>query len=68
LSASIVGNKALYIGVKKSATRIKSIALKYNWNGSKLVKIDVEKMMKIQEYAYIMQKKMKKNIKRSNSI
>ena len=64
-------NFQTFVGLKEyfmSYFIIKSIALKYNWNGSKLVKIDVEKMMKIQEYAYIMQKKMKKNIKRTNSI
>ena len=64
-------NFQTFVGLKEyfmSYFIIKSIALKYNWNGTKLVKIDVEKMMKIQEYAYIMQKKMKKNIKRSNSI
>ena len=36
---------------------IKSISLKYNYNGSQLVPISVQKMMKIQEYAYLMQKK-----------
>jgi hypothetical protein len=46
---------------------IKSIALKYNYNGSMLVPISVEKMMKIQEYAYIMQKKMRKKYSLNNS-
>ena len=46
---------------------IKSIALKYNYNGNMLVPISVEKMMKIQEYAYIMQKKMKKKYSLNNS-
>jgi len=39
---------------------IKSIALKYNYNGSNLIPISVGKMIKIQEYAFEMQKKMKK--------
>ena len=46
---------------------IKSIALKYNYNGMNIVPISVEKMMKIQEYAYQMQKKVKKNYALNNS-
>ena len=39
---------------------VKSIALKYNYNGVKMIPISVERMMKIQEYAYQMQKKSRK--------
>ena len=46
---------------------IKSIALKYNYNGTQLIPISVEKMMKIQEYAYLMQKKMRKKFSLNNS-
>lgn len=46
---------------------IKSIALKYNFNGMNLVPISVERMMKIQEYAYQMQKKMRKRYSLNNS-
>ena len=46
---------------------IKSIALKYNYNGAELVPIPVERMMKIQEYAFQMQKKTKKKKSLNNS-
>ena len=46
---------------------IKSIALKYNYNGVEMIPISVERMMKIQEYAYQMQKRVKKKINVSNS-
>ena len=46
---------------------VKSIALKYNYTGTNLVKISVERMMKIQEYAYQMQKRMKKRYTLNNS-
>ena len=46
---------------------IKSIALKYNFNGVEMIPISVERMMKIQEYAYQMQKRVKKKINLSNS-
>ena len=46
---------------------IKSIALKYNYNGVEMIPISVERMMKIQEYAYQMQKRVKKKISLSNS-
>ena len=46
---------------------IKSIALKYNYNGIEMIPISVERMMKIQEYAYQMQKRVKKKINLSNS-
>ena len=46
---------------------IKSIALKYNYNGVEMIPISVERMMKIQEYAYQMQKRVKKKINLSNS-
>jgi hypothetical protein len=46
---------------------IKSIALKYNFNGLQLVPISVEKMMKIQEYAYTTQKKLRKKYSYNNS-
>ena len=46
---------------------IKSIALKYNYNGVEMIPISVERMMKIQEYAYQMQKRVKKKIGLSNS-
>jgi hypothetical protein len=48
--------------------QIKSIALKLNYNGNSLVKIDVDKMIKIQEYAYFMQKKNQKNFKKENGL
>ena len=47
---------------------IKSIALKYNFDGMHLVPISVERMMKIQEYAYQMQKRMRKRYSLNNSI
>ena len=46
---------------------IKSIALKYNYNGVEMVPISVERMMKIQEYAYQMQKRVRKKVNLSNS-
>ena len=46
---------------------IKSIALKYNYNGVEMIPISVERMMKIQEYAYQMQKRVKKKVGLSNS-
>ena len=46
---------------------IKSIALKYNYNGTEMIPISVERMMKIQEYAYQMQKRVKKKVGLSNS-
>ena len=46
---------------------IKSIALKYNFNGFVLVPISVERMMKVQEYAYLAQKKLKKKYSYNNS-
>jgi len=46
---------------------IKSIALKYNYNGVEMIPISVERMMKIQEYAYQMQKRVKKKVNLSNS-
>lgn len=46
---------------------IKSIALKYNFNGFILVPISVERMMKVQEYAYLAQKKFKKKYSCNNS-
>jgi len=46
---------------------IKSIALKYNFNGFNLVPISVERMMKVQEYAYLAQKKFKKKYSCNNS-
>ena len=46
---------------------IKSIALKYNYNGVEMIPISVERMMKIQEYAYQMQKRVRKKINLSNS-
>jgi hypothetical protein len=46
---------------------IKSIALKYNFNGFNLVPMSVEKMMKLQEYAYQAQKKFRKKYSLANS-
>ena len=46
---------------------IKNMALKYNFNGEQIVPVSVEKMMKIQEYAYQMQKRMRKKISLNNS-
>ena len=46
---------------------IKNMALRYNFNGEQIVPVSVEKMMKIQEYAYQMQKRMRKKISLNNS-
>ena len=46
---------------------IKNLALKYNFNGEKIVSVPVEKMMKIQEYAYQMQKRMRRKVSLNNS-
>ena len=46
---------------------IKSIALKYNYNGYNLVPISMEKMMILQEYAHLMQKRLRKKYSHSNS-
>ena len=46
---------------------IKNLALKYNFNGEKIVPVSVEKMMKIQEYAYQMQKRMRRKLSLNNS-
>lgn len=46
---------------------IKAIALKYNYDGLTLVPISVPKMMKLQEYAYQTQKKLKKKFSLNNS-
>jgi hypothetical protein len=46
---------------------IKSIALKYNFNGFNLVPISVERMMKVQEFAFLAQKKYKKKYCYNNS-
>ena len=46
---------------------VKNLALKFNFNGEQIVPVSVEKMMKIQEYAYQMQKKMRKKISLNNS-
>ncbi len=46
---------------------VKSIALKYNFNGFYLVPISVDRMMKVQEYAYLAQKKFKKKYSCNNS-
>ena len=46
---------------------IKNMALKFNFNGEQIVPVSVEKMMKIQEYAYQMQRRMKRKISLNNS-
>jgi hypothetical protein len=46
---------------------IKSIALKYNFNGFNIVPISVEMMMKLQESAFQKQKKLKKHYNQNNS-
>lgn len=46
---------------------IKSIALKYNFNGLKLIPISMERMMRLQEYAYQAQKKYKRRYGLTNS-
>ena len=46
---------------------IKSIALKYNFDGLSLVPISISKMMKLQEYAYQSQKKLRKRYALNNS-
>ena len=43
------------------------MALKFNFNGEQIVPVSVEKMMKIQEYAYQMQRRMKRKISLNNS-
>ena len=39
---------------------LKSIALQYNYTGTNIIQTSVKRMMSIQEYAYQMQKKMKR--------
>ena len=46
---------------------VKNLALRYNFNGEQIVPVSVEKMMKIQEYAYQMQKRMRRKISLNNS-
>jgi hypothetical protein len=46
---------------------IKSIALKYNFDGANIVPVNMEKMMKIQESAYATQKKLRKKYSCNNS-
>ena len=46
---------------------IKNLAFRYNFNGEKIVPVSVEKMMKIQEYAYQIQKKIRKKVSLNNS-
>jgi hypothetical protein len=46
---------------------VKSIALKYNFNGFNLVPMSVEKMMKLQESAYLVQKKLRRKYNCNNS-
>ena len=46
---------------------IKNLALRYNFNGEKIVPVSVEKMMKIQEYAFQKQKRMRKRVSLNNS-
>ena len=46
---------------------VKNLALKFNFNGEQIVPVSVEKMMKVQEYAYQMQKRMRKKISLNNS-
>eukprot|EP00340_Litonotus_pictus_P004476 CAMPEP_0170521814 /NCGR_PEP_ID=MMETSP0209-20121228/7197_1 /TAXON_ID=665100 ORGANISM="Litonotus pictus, Strain P1" /NCGR_SAMPLE_ID=MMETSP0209 /ASSEMBLY_ACC=CAM_ASM_000301 /LENGTH=1444 /DNA_ID=CAMNT_0010808907 /DNA_START=518 /DNA_END=4852 /DNA_ORIENTATION=- len=46
---------------------VKSIALKYNYDGVSLVPISLPKMMKLQEYAYQAQKKLRKRYVLNNS-
>ena len=46
---------------------IKNLALRFNFNGEQIVPVSVQKMMKIQEYAYQMQKRMRKKVSLNNS-
>ena len=46
---------------------IKSIALRYNYNGLTLVPLPIERMMKLQEYAISKKKKYKKRHGWNNS-
>jgi len=46
---------------------VKSIALKYNFDGMTLVPISVERMMRLQEFAYHAQKKLRKKYGLPNS-
>ena len=46
---------------------IKNLSLKYNFNGQKIVHVSVKKMMKLQEYAYQIQKRMRKKNLLNNS-
>ena len=56
-----------YSEYMKYYLEVKNLALKYNYNGEKIVPVSVEKMMKIQEYAYQMQKRLKKKDLLNNS-
>jgi hypothetical protein len=46
---------------------IKNLALKYNFNGEKIIPVSVEKTMKIHEYANQMQKRMRRKTSLNNS-
>jgi hypothetical protein len=46
---------------------IKSIALKYNFDGINMVPVSVERMMRIQEHAYMVQKRFRKKYSYNNS-
>ena len=46
---------------------VKNMCLKYNFNGEKIVKINPEKIIRIQEYRYQLQKRMNKTLNLNNS-
>ena len=46
---------------------VKNMCLKYNFNGEKIVKINPEKIIRIQEYRYQLQKRMNKSLNLNNS-
>ena len=43
------------------------MCLKYNYNGEKIVEIKPEKVIRIQEYRYQLQKRMNKTLNLNNS-
>ena len=46
---------------------LKDMCLKYNYNGEKIVRINPHKIIRIQEYRYQLQKRMKKTLSLNNS-
>ena len=46
---------------------VKDMCSKYNYDGEKIVKIELHKIIKIQEYKYQLQKRMNKTLCLNNS-